>query len=50
MRSKNAPSRSRFALSTMLSYSSALVLDQRWPELEEIKVVPIVDGRPRSGL
>lgn len=28
----------------------ALVLERRWPELEKIEVVPIVDGRPRSGL
>lgn len=28
----------------------AVVLEQRWPELEQIEVVPIVDGRPRSRL
>lgn len=27
----------------------AVVLQQRWPEAEEIEVVPLMDGRPRSG-
>ncbi|UOE25122.1 DUF3846 domain-containing protein [Agromyces soli] len=25
----------------------AVVLEQRWPEAEEVEVVPLVDGRPR---
>lgn len=28
----------------------AVVLEQRWPEAEEVEVVPLVDGRPRPGL
>jgi len=28
----------------------AVVLQERWPGAERIEVVPIVDGRPRSGL
>lgn len=28
----------------------SLVLEQRWPEADGIEVVPLVDGRPRSGL
>ncbi len=27
-----------------------VVLQQRWTEAEEVEVVPLLDGRPRSGL